>query len=95
MIEFTQTPTGSPFHPVADPSVSADSPQYGPAWVADHYGTTHYERLTEVLRNTKTRAGRASWRTAPRDEVAKAYALFTEEVRVDLVTRSASDEERA
>jgi hypothetical protein len=75
-MDIIQTPIPSSFPPPGGYVVLA-SPQYGPAWVADCYGTTHEERLALVQANTKTEAGHASWRVAPRDEVAKAYAVFT------------------
>ena len=50
------------------------SPQYGPAWVADRYGTTHEQRLARLVR------GRVAVPDVNhRDAVAVAFATFTSE----------------
>ena len=46
-----------------------ESPQYGPAWVADHYGTTHEQRLARCVR-----ARVAVPDVNDRDAVAVAFA---------------------
>lgn len=73
-----QTPTGSSFPPPGG-HVTLASPQYGPAWVADCYGTTHEQRLAAVLDVVVRREARARWREAPRDAVAVAYATVLTE----------------
>ena len=49
------------------------SPQYGPAWVADCYGTSHVERATAVFES-----GVTMFDPNDRDAVAVAYAALTE-----------------
>lgn len=66
----TAVGNASPALPTPDPLLSK---QYGPAWVATMYGTTHEQRV-EALNE-------AGWTILPsdRDHVAKTYArLMTE-----------------
>lgn len=66
----TAVGSASPALPTPDPLLSK---QYGPAWVATMYGTTHEQRLAAI--------NEAGWTTFPsnRDFVAQQYArLMTE-----------------
>ncbi len=54
--------------PNLPPPPPLDSPQYGPAWIADYYGNTHDQRIETLVT--------AGWTINPddRDGVAVAYA---------------------
>jgi hypothetical protein len=71
-MDIIQTPIPSSFPPPGGYVVLA-SPQYGPAWVADCYGTTHQERLAVIL-HAEMGDGVARITGDDPDQVAVAWA---------------------